>query len=202
MEELISYLRAHAGIETLVLTFFASASEYLIPPLPADTIVVASALLVLAGAWPLSVVYFCVIAGGLLGALLQYGLGHLLNDGEGGFRGQTVITRLFGAQGKEQFVGAFQKHGYRVIGLNRFMPGVRAGVFLMAGALGLDLKRVMAYGLLSSMVWSALLLGLGMMIGDNFEKIQAWLSVYRYSAGGIIIALIGVFAYRKWAQRT
>jgi membrane protein DedA with SNARE-associated domain len=181
MQEWIDYLRVEAGWESLGLTFLASAMEYLVPPLPADTVVVASALLVLSGAWPFPAVYLCVIGGGLFGAWFQYSLGRCLADGTGGFRGQKMITRVFAHQGG---------------------PELRAGVFLMAGALRLDFKRVMLLGLLSSMLWSGLLLGLGLVLGDNFENIYTFLSVYRYSVGGIMIAFIGVFAYRRWAART
>jgi membrane protein DedA with SNARE-associated domain len=202
MQEWIDYLRVEAGWESLGLTFLASAMEYLVPPLPADTVVVASALLVLSGAWPFPAVYLCVIGGGLFGAWFQYSLGRCLADGTGGFRGQKMITRVFAHQGGPELAAAFRKHGFRLIAFNRFLPGLRAGVFLMAGALRLDFKRVMLLGLLSSMLWSGLLLGLGLVLGDNFENIYTFLSVYRYSVGGIMIAFIGVFAYRRWAART
>ena len=201
MDELIQFLREHAGVESLALVFSAAASEYLLPPLPADTVVVASSLLVLAGAWSFPMVLVFVVAGGVFGSIAQYFLGRYLSDGQGGFRGAAYIHRVFGSQSTENFVHSFQKHGYWVIAINRFLPGVRAGVFLMSGALKLDSIRVITLGFLSNLAWSTLLLGLGVTIGDNLEKIQSIMSVYKYTAGGIMIAFVGVFAYRKWTKR-
>jgi membrane protein DedA with SNARE-associated domain len=199
VDELIQYTREHAGVEVLYFLFAASAAEYLVPPLPADSVVAVSALLVLAEKRSLFEVYVCVVAGGVLGASLQYGLGRFLSDGTGSFRGAAVIQRLFGAGSTQGFIDAFHRHGYWVIAINRFLPGLRAGVFLMSGALNLGWLRVLMLGFISHSVWSALLLGVGLTIGDNLEKIQTFLSVYRYGAAGIIIAFVGVFAYRKWA---
>ena len=201
MEELIQYVRDHAGLMSLALVFAAAAIEYLIPPLPADTVVVFSAVLILAEAWSFAVVFTCVVLGGVLGSLLQYLLGRSLVDQAGGFRGEAMVHRLFGARSTELFVTKFREHGYWVIALNRFFPGVRAGVFLMSGALNLNWLRVVTFGLVSNLVWSFGLLLLGITVGDNLEKIKSVLSVYRYSAGGIMIALIGVFAYRRWKHR-
>ena len=47
LDGILEFLKENAGIEALALVFTASASEYILPPLPADTVIVLSSLLVI-----------------------------------------------------------------------------------------------------------------------------------------------------------
>ena len=78
LEDILEFLKENAGIEALALVFTASASEYILPPLPADTVIVLSSLLVIAGTWSFASVYFAVVTGGVVGSILQYMLGYIL----------------------------------------------------------------------------------------------------------------------------
>ena len=201
LEEILEFLKQNAGIESLAFVFAASASEYVVPPLPADTVIVLSSLLVVAHSWSFGTVYSTVVAGGVLGSILQYFIGYALARKQRTDEPPPLVLRWMGAGRIQEFADLFRKYGYWLILFNRFMPGLRAAVFLACGTVRLNPRRVILLGLVSNLVWSALLLRLGLLLGENFEKIQSALSVYRYVAIAIMIALIGVFAYRKRGQR-
>src|SRR5918996_774480 len=62
--------------------------------------------------------------------------------------------------------------GIPLIAFNRFMPGVRGLIFLAAGASGMDFWRVMGWGALSALLWNALILGVGIAVGGNAERLE------------------------------
>ncbi|MEE2903531.1 MAG: VTT domain-containing protein [Myxococcota bacterium] len=201
LDGILEFLKENAGIEALALVFTASASEYILPPLPADTVIVLSSLLVIAGTWSFASVYFVVVAGGLFGSILQYMLGYSLVSKSNSRTLPLFVRRWMGGNHITEFTRLFRKYGYWLILFNRFMPGLRAAVFLACGAAGLNSRWVITLGLVSNLLWSALLLQLGLIVGENFEKIQTTLNVYRNVAIVIMIAFVGVFAYRRWRQR-
>lgn len=172
----------------MAAVFVAAALEYLLPPLPADTVVLSGSLLVLAGAWSFAAVALSAVLGGLLGALVHFEIGRGLATKDGKVRGQKYLERIAGEGAMARFFGAFRKHGMWVIAFNRAFPGVRAVTFIAAGCAGLPRMKTMAYGLISNVGWTLALLGLGVSVGANWEKIQAVFAVYKtavYSLGGI-----------------
>lgn len=201
MEAALQFIRENPGGWSLALLGAAAALEYLLPPFPADLLIVGGALLVVAGQWSFGAVLGVVVLGGFLGSVLTYGLGRLLVDERGSLRGGRTIERLTGKGSLDRFFEAFRKHGGWVIAINRALPGIRAATFLAAGAAGLPVLRTLLLGLLSNVLWSSLLLGTGVLLGDNWEKIDRVLGVYQVLGFGIL-ALIVVAVLRLRRRRS
>ncbi len=199
---MLELIRADIGVWSLVILFAAAALEYMVPPLPADSVVLSGSLVVLSGAFPFAVVAGSVIVGGFLGALSHYALGRWLVTPDGSIRGRDTIERLTGRGSLDRFTAAFRRFGIWVIAVNRMFPGIRGGVFLAAGVSRLPVVPVMLLGLVSNVLWSLAILGVGVMIGGNLEKLQAWLDVYKTAAASVLgLALLGWFAWRFWKRR-
>jgi len=202
MEDILQVVRESPVDLALVIVFSAAALEYILPPLPADSVVLAGALLVVAGVAPFEVVYGVAVAGGAAGAFAHYQLGHVLADDAGHLRHHLGFAeRWLGADALPRFFAAFRKHGYVVIALNRAFPGVRAVTFLAAGAARLPVLKVMAAGLVSNAAWTLLILSVGVEVGDDLEKIQRTFSVYQnaiYLVGGLGLALF--VAIKVWQR--
>ncbi len=196
MEDVLQFIQENAGIWGLAAVFVAAALEYLLPPLPADTVVLSGPSLVVAGAWSFASVATAAVLGGLLGALIHFELGRSIPRKDGQVRGQKYLNRIAGEGALERFFEAFRKHGMWVIAFNRAFPGVRAVTFIAAGCAGLPRGKTMAYGLISNVAWTLALLGLGVSVGANWEKIQAVFAVYKtavYSLGGIGLTVFVVY---------
>lgn len=200
MDALLALVHAHAGPWALAAIFAAAALEYLLPPLPADSVVLAGALLVVAGEAPFVVVYGCAVVGGVLGASVHFLLGRTLGA-RGRLEDGRWVKRLTGEAGMTRFFEMFRRYGLWVLVLNRALPGVRGVTFLAAGAAGLPFGRSMIAGTVSHMLWIGLVLGVGVSVGDNLEKIRAAFDVYR--RGVYAVAALGVVAYAgwRWARR-
>jgi len=203
MEAVLDYLRDNPGPWTLVILFCAAALEYMVPPLPADTIILAGSLVVVAGAWRFTTVLAVVVAGGFAGSISHYVLGRYLVDDHGNIRGQRFVERLTGRGSMDRFVEAFRKYGAWVLVVNRMLPGVRAAVFLAAGASRLPPVRTLVLGLVSNVLWSLLILGAGVLIGGNLALLETMLGRYQ-TAAAVVLALIviGFVIHRRRARRS
>lgn len=201
MEAALAFIRENPGGWSLVLLGVAAAFEYLLPPFPADLLIVAGAILVIAGQWPFAAVLSVVVLGGFLGSVLTYGLGRLLVDERGSLRGGRTLERLTGKGSIDRFFDAFRRHGLWVIAINRALPGIRAATFLAAGAAKLPAGRTLAVGLVSNIAWSSILLTTGVLLGDNWEKIDRVLGVYQV-VGLVLLAAIGLALWRVRRRRS
>jgi membrane-associated protein len=199
MELILEWIRT-AGPWALVAIFGGAAAEYMVPPLPADSVVLAGALLVVSGEFSFGTVFLVAVAGGMLGALSHYYIGaRLMKSGK--LIGNKWVEKLTGKGGIEKFFVAFKRRGMWLIVFNRALPGVRAVTFLAAGAAGLPFAPTMLAGLISHSAWIAMILAVGVSIGESWEKIEAAFDLYQrvvYVLGGVgLVAYLGFRWFRS-----
>lgn len=187
----------------LVLVF-AALVEYIFPPFPGDS------LLALGGVWvwrtsqswlgALAAVTF----GNALGIGLQYYIGRVLARAQGSESG-WMARKLMALGLSEERIAAIRervrKHGTALLLINRFLPSLRALVFLAAGASGLPLKKTMGWGLLGSLAWSAFILSIGAWVGGNAELMLRLLERYQTAAAWTMGAAIALFVLYKLYRR-
>lgn len=204
MEEVLAFIQNSPGGWGLAAVFAAAALEYLVPPLPADSIVLAGSLFVVAGVHPFWLVALVAIAGGAVGAAVHFAIGMKMTSEGGSIRGGRYVEKIIGEGQLEKFFDAFRKYGMWVIALNRAFPGVRAVTFFAAGAAKLPFWRTMAFGLISNIGWSVAVLSLGVTVGGSWEKIQEVFGVYKtvvYGIGGTVMALyVGYRLYKRFGR--
>ncbi len=190
MDALLELVRESPGWPALMAILFGAALEYLFPPFPGDTVVLAGSLLVLAGQYSFFSVFLVASVGGLAGAGLHYYLGTLLRR-----RGMPRWAERFLGQGSlERAFATFERWGLWVIAFNRALPGVRAVVFLAAGSARLPLVPTFLLGLGSNLAWTFGLLSLGTWVGGSWEKILEAYDVYGvvfyWVAGAFLVAYL------------
>lgn len=180
-----------------LILFAASLVEYLFPPFPGDALVLAGAWYAVQGtlSWPLT--FASVTAGALAGALLDYQIGRFLGprlDRGAARRGPLSAGRL------ARFQAAYRRHGVLILLGNRFLPGIRAFLFIAAGAAGLPLWKVLLCGAISAMAWNALLLAVGGLVAKNLPELAGFFSSYT-SAVTALLAALAAFLLLRWALR-
>jgi membrane protein DedA with SNARE-associated domain len=201
IEELLAFVRENRGPWTLLAVYAAAALEYLVPPLPADSVLLMASLLIIAGTQSFPMVALVAVAGGATGALVHYVLGRALSRPDGTFRGEKWVDLLFGKGRVDRFMALFRRRGMWAIAVNRALPGVRAVTFFAAGVARLPLGKTMAFGLISNVAWTVAILALGTAVGESAEKIQGAFAVYRtvlYSLGAVLVlAVLIAWWWRK-----
>ncbi len=177
----------------LVLVF-ASFIEYVFPPFPGDTIVLLGAWYAVQGvlSWPMT--FAAVTAGAIFGAFVDYQIGVRLGRSLGrsaARRGPLTAERLARVEAGYRRWGAF------FLVANRFLPGVRAFLFVGAGAAGIPLGRVLVYGGISAALWNALLLLAGAALVKNLNELSSLFARYTavaWIALGVAAALLAARA--------
>jgi len=186
-------LLSRSGPAAPGVLFLASLMEYLVPPLPGDLVVLLGAWYAVQGviSWPLA--FAAATAGAVVGAALDYGIGRWLAprlDARAARRGPLSAGRL------ARFVSAYQRWGAALLVANRFMPGLRAFVFIGAGAAGIPFPRVLLLGGVSAALWNALLLAVGGLVVRSLPELVELFRAYSNLAwavllGAAVLVLLG-----------
>ncbi|MCL2179224.1 MAG: DedA family protein [Proteobacteria bacterium] len=184
----------------------AALLEYLFPPFPGDSVVVLGGI----WAWRTSQswlgVWAVVALGNILGIGIQHRIGHILVQRVQGREAGRVVKRLKAWGLTEERLAGMQericRHSVALLLANRFLPSLRALVFLAAGASGLSLKKTLGWGVLGSLVWSAFILGIGAWVGGNVERVLGLLEGYQTVAAWVLgAAVVFWVCYKLWKRR-
>ncbi len=190
MIEYLENLFGHLNPLTAYIIIFLSAfTENVVPPIPGDTVVILSAYLVGTGRLNFLEVYLATTLGSVAGFVTMYLVGKYAGVA---FLATRPGKRLFREESLEKTRTWFRKWGYGVILANRFLSGTRSVISLFAGIFHLRLPLVIIYALISSMIWNALLLGGGLLLGRNWEVLGEWIATYNKI---LLVLLGGVILY-------
>jgi len=178
----------------LYLFLFASAIlENIFPPIPGDTITVFGAFLVGIGRLDFFIVYAVTTLGSSIGFIILFYAGAFL---EMEFFLNTRI-KIFSAGKILAAERWFGRYGYYVVLLNRFLPGVRSVISIVAGISGLNGMKVFLLSMISAMGWNFLWIYSGYTIGNNWEMVQGKVSaiIRNYNMAAGIILVVSAAAY-------
>ncbi len=176
-----------------------SLVEYVFPPFPGDTLVLLGAWYAVHGelSWP--VTFLSVTLGAIAGAWIDYQVGAALGrrlDRSAERRGPLTADRLHRVE------QGYRRYGAWFLVANRFLPGVRAFLFLAAGASGMPMSRVLLYGGISAAVWNALLLVAGAYLVRNLDEMVQLLERYTNTAWTVIaVAAVLLLLRALWLRR-
>ncbi|MCI0571001.1 MAG: DedA family protein [Myxococcaceae bacterium] len=189
MIESLDSIMMSVGVLAYVILFLAAMLEYVIPPMPGDSIVLLGGVYAVRGQQPWPLVFLVVVMGSVTGAAINYVFGRYLRrrmDARPNDRPLFGITheRLMKVQVKVWHWGAW------LLLFNRFMPGIRSLVFVAAGASRLPPTRTLVLGAVSAVLHTAAVMALGAAVGGNLERLAFWVTRYQWGA----MALFGVVA--------
>jgi membrane protein DedA with SNARE-associated domain len=171
-----------------LLVASASGVEYVFPPIPGDTVALFAVALAVRAQLHWFAVYCSMTLGALLGGLVAWGFGVWLAHHEAhwpSFMKTPAATRALDAVRR-----GYARHGAMYLAVNRFLPALRAFFFVGAGLSRMSAGAVVLYGGLSALVWNALLLGVGYLVGSNWEVLVDIAS--RYTVATLILVLVVV----------
>jgi len=190
LDPLLAFIEQAPAWLVFLVIFLASYIENLFPPLPGDTILVFSAYLVGRGNLPFGAALATTIVASIGGFMTMYILGRTLGRGFVYSQQQT----WFSTKSLDRIEALFQRWGYGVIMVNRFMAGLRTVIALFAGMGRLSAPKVFSLALLSVILWNGGLLWVGASIGENWEIVGDYLKRYNRIVSltlvGIIIAFV------------
>ena len=91
----------------------------------------------------------------------------------------------------------FDKYGIRAVCFSRMLPVVRTFISLPAGFARVNFKAFLFYTFAGSLPWTALILWLGILFGENWKKL---LEIGHEASILVVIAIlivIGIYIYKR-----
>jgi len=183
-EDILTKISELSPLWIYLTIFFFAFIENLFPPSPSDMVIVVGGSLV--GTSNLHFVPVLVFAtgGSLVGFLTAFSIGwqldkRLLHAGK---------IKFLTLESIEKVENAFCKYGYYLIVANRFLPGTRAVISFFAGMSRLNVHYTVLLSAASAILWNTILISLGMIFGENIQKVDQFLSTYNQ----VVIAVTAI----------
>jgi membrane protein DedA with SNARE-associated domain len=172
-------------------------------PVPGQTMLMAAG--VFAGAGRLNVVGVAVL--GFFAAVAGDNVGYLI----GHFGGRRLVLRF----GRYIFVTEkrlnkaedfFRRHGGKIVGVARFVDGLRQLNGVVAGIAGMPWRRFLAFNALGAVAWVTVWTSVGYFAGGHLTAIyygfHRYQTVLLAAVGAVILAALARWLWRRQHQRT
>lgn len=199
LEFLDTWLRAVGPVGYLVLAA-AALLEYVVPPVPGDTVTLLGGAYAASSDRSLLLVLAALTAGSLVGMAITWRVGLAVGARLSTLPPEQKVLGFFSAGQLQKAQALMRSRGGWLLVVNRFLPSFRAVVFVAAGASGVPLSRALFLGGLSALAWNALLVSVGVAIGQNAQRIDTFVSTYRQAAY-VIVAVVAAGFLARWAWR-
>ena len=179
------------------------ALESIIPPIPSEAILPMAGFLAAEGTFSLPLVILSATIGSLIGALVLYAAGWWL--------GRTRLLDIIANYGGKVGVNLddvdkaerwFTKHGRSSVLIGRLVPIVRSLVSIPAGFAKMPLPQFVLFTTLGSLVWNSLLVGVGYLLEDRWEKVEPIVGIAQYIVIVAVAFLIARFVLKKRRSMT
>jgi membrane protein DedA with SNARE-associated domain len=180
----------------LIMVTFA-LTENLFPPSPSDVIVIVAASLLAKMHQPLIPALVAASFASSLGFMMMYALGKKL--------GLKIVRshklKFIKESDLDKANKWFNRYGYKLILVNRFLPGTRSIVSFFSGLHNLNVLKTFVSATISAFLWNVFIFWLGYILGANVKLIDYYLNTYT-TIGLLITAVfilffIGKHYYRK-----
>lgn len=177
---------------------FLVALENVFPPIPSEVILTFGGFsTTITNLNILGVIAFSTL-GSLIGALVLYYIGKILNK-------ERLIKIVSGKIGKllrlkkehiEKADYWFDNKGQKTVFFCRFIPIVRSLISIPAGMSDMKLSKFILYSFLGTVIWNSVLVILGSIVGDKWENIVSVMNAYSSAVVAIIgICIVGGIVY-------
>jgi membrane protein DedA with SNARE-associated domain len=170
--------------------------ETVIPPIPSEAVLGLAGANIRAGRMSVLPVILFATLGSVLGALFFYAVGRAL----GPRRARAFLDRLplVETEDVDRTFDWFADHGRSAVFFGRMVPIVRSFISVPAGVVKMPLLPFVLYTAGGSLIWNAVLVGLGVAAGD---LIQANLRYLDYVVVGVAVLAVGWMVYRRVIRR-
>ncbi len=186
--------------------FLMIALENVFPPIPSEIILPFGGFMTTYTSMTVPGVVIASTAGSVVGAVILYGIGLLL-DVE---RLEKIIDR-FGnilRVTKEDVHKAdawFDKYGIWTVLFCRMVPLIRSLISIPAGMSNMKFWLFIVFTTVGTLIWNIILVSVGAALGDNWDRITEFMDVYSniaYAIIGIGIIIFLVYFFNKKRKKS
>lgn len=181
--------------------FLLIAIENIFPPIPSEMILTFAGFMTTITALNVWWVIIAATLGSVVGAIILYSLGRILNVDRlealfAGPVGRTLRLKREDVRTAEKW---FHQYGNKTVFFCRFVPIVRSLISVPAGMAKMKITVFLALTTIGTFIWNLVLVYLGRVAGQAWEKIAGYFDAYSTIALVIfiIIALVIVALFIK-----
>ena len=164
-------------------------------PIPSELILGFAGYMIYVGRMTFTMAMVAGMVGGMAGSYFAYYVGH--------YGGRPFVDKY----GKYFFVKKshvdiaqewFDKYGIKAVFFSRMLPVVRTFISLPAGFAHVDMKKFFFYTFIGSLPWTALILFIGMMLGEGWKvMMEVGHEISLAVAAAIVIICIVLYVQYK-----
>ena len=201
MNSVLAWLASLPPATLSIILALVSATENFLPPIPADVIVAfGSFLAARANRSPVPTI-IAVVVGNVGGALAMLALGRR-------FGAEWIhrhLKRVMGEGAEQRVQHWYNQYGLPALFVSRFLPGVRAVVPPLAGAMRVPLGGAVAAIAIASAIWYTVLALIAYRLGAEWERImdaiKRFETVAAIVAGAIVVVALVVWYVLRRRRR-
>lgn len=174
--------------------FFLMALENIFPPIPSEMIMPFAGYVAASGKLHVIGVLIAGTAGSVAGALPWYIAGRKLGQkGLKKFACKHGRWLTLSARQVDRAADTFKRHGEKAVLFGRLIPAVRTLISVPAGIARMRTLPFLAYSTMGSLAWTALLVGAGFLLEQNFDAVANYVEPVSKAVFGVIAA---IYLYR------
>ena len=197
MSGILDWLGSLPPSALYVILALVAATENFVPPIPADVIVAfGSFLAAREGRSPVPTI-IAVVIGNVGGALAMFALGR--RYGADWIR--RHLHRVMGEGAELRVRNWYNQYGLPALFLSRFLPGVRAVVPPLAGAIKVPAPGAIAAIGTASSIWYATLAIIAYRLGSEWDRIVEAIKTFQTGAAIVAGAIVVIVAGTWWLVR-
>ena len=164
LAHLVTWLLGHPML-IVVIVFASAAIEYVFPPFWGDTFMLAGCYTAGLDHARIPAVFAALFAGSCVGAVAAWWLGRRFGEASMRFVRRSTRAQRIHARAEQ----LYEKHGARVLALNRFLPGLRAFFLPMAGAGNMRFRPMLVWSTVSNLLYCGVLIGVGLFVAEHSD---------------------------------
>lgn len=178
--------------------------ENLFPPIPSEVILTFGGFMTTSSDITILGVVFSSTLGSLLGAIMLYYIGKILNK-------ERLIKFVKSKYGKllrikpkdiESADKWFDEKGNKTVFFCRFVPVVRSLISIPAGMSDMPIVKFIIYTILGSLIWNTALIFVGAFAGDKKDLILNIIDKASYVILFLIIFVVVLFVFKFYKTRS
>jgi len=167
-------------------------------PVPGETVLIAASLYAATGR--LNIVLVAVIA--VVASTAGSSVGYLIGD----YGGRPVAEKygkyvLLTPERLEKTHAFFDRRGWLVVLLGRFVEGVRQAVGIIAGISNMRFREFVVYTFIGAALWVSAWATVGEVAGNHVATISRYATYVAASIAFIVLAIMLRMLYRAWRKR-
>ncbi|MDZ7689699.1 MAG: DedA family protein [Balneolaceae bacterium] len=200
-QDLIEWIRVLSPLSIYSIFFLVAYIENIVPPIPGDLLVVFGGYLAAVQVINITPVLLLTTVASVMGFITMYWIGSHWGTQIEEQRERFWMIKFIPLKYIEKVRSWMQRWGQGVVLANRFLAGTRSVISLTAGISHTPVLSTILSSTASSVLWNAILLGLGWIVKKNWQVIGDYLNIYSRI---ILICLfifvlirVGVYYYRR-----